>query len=283
MKIGLALGGGGARGIAHIVVLEVLDDLGVDVHAISGSSIGALIGMGYAAGMTGVEVREHATKTFTRRLDVASKLWGLRPSTLNEWFSRKSYAVGQVDAAQILSQFTPVDDLVENLEDLPLPLTVLATDYYRGVDIPIRSGNLKQAVAASIAIPMIFKPVVFEGRVAIDGGVSNPVPFDHLPSDCDAVIAVDVTGAPQPKDSSGPQVPGAIETIIGSAQISMKTIIEAKKLTVRAPDLVIEPPISDFQILDFLKTEAVLEAAEPMRESVSRQIQDLIEATTSTE
>ncbi len=277
MKIGLTLGGGGARGISHIVVLEVIDELGIRVAGISGSSIGSIMGMAYASGMTGAEIRDYAVETFHDRSKVASKLWGMRPSSLQDWFNPKSYAIGRIDAELILSRFTPVELLDQDIEDLPTPLAVVATDFYNGEDIVIRSGNLRRAVAASIALPMVFKPQLVNGRVAVDGGVSNPVPFDHIPAVCDRTIAVNVTGAPDQQEGVNVKIPTGFDVLMGVSQISMNTIVRSKIAAGTVPDVLIEPPISDFGVLDFLKTTAVLEAADTKRDEIKRDIEIALE------
>ncbi len=272
MRVGLTLGGGGARGISHVVVLEVLDELGVEVAAISGTSIGSIIGMAYASGMSGAEIRDYAVDTFGDRSKVASKLWGMRPASLQDWFNPKSYVVGRIDAELILSRFTPVDLLEQDIEDLQIPLAIIATDFYNGQDIVLRSGNLRRAVAASIALPMVFKPQLVDGRVAVDGGVSNPVPFDHIPIDCDNVVAVNVTGAPVQAKPLETKIPSGFDLLVGVSQISMNTIFRSKIEANPSLDVLIEPPVSEFGVLDFLKTSEILEATDAVRDRIRREI-----------
>lgn len=274
LKIGLTLGGGGARGLGHIVVLEVLDELGVKVDAISGSSIGALLGMGYAAGMSGRELRSYTLEKFSDRAKVASQLWSLRPSSFQDWFNPKSYSLGQIDPEKILSLFTPVETFPERLEDLKIPLAVVATDYYGWRDAVFREGNLKEAVAASIAIPMVFRPVRVDGRVMIDGNISNPLPFDRLPDGMDRIIAVDVVGGPNP---AGNEIPSGIESMFGANQIMMQAIIQAKLASNPPPDVLIRPPINAFRVMDFLKSSTILRLCDTMREEIKRKIAEALE------
>ncbi|MEP3265823.1 MAG: patatin-like phospholipase family protein [Hyphomicrobiales bacterium] len=275
MKIGLSLGGGGARGLGHIVVLEVLDELGIKVDAISGSSMGALLGMGYASGMSGKELRSYALETFADRAHVISQLWALRPAGIENWLNPKTYTLGQIDPQKVLSLFTPVDSLPERLEDLSTPLTVVTTDYYGWKEAVFSKGNLNEIVAASISIPMIFKPVRVDGRVMIDGNISNPLPFDCLPDDMDRIIAVDVVGGPNP---SGTEIPSGFDCSLGANQIMMQAITNEKLETEAAPDILIRPPINEFRVMDFLKTSTILRVCDGMRDDVKRQISDMLDA-----
>lgn len=274
-KIGLSLGGGGARGLAHVVVLEVIDELGVKIDALSGSSIGALIGMGYAGGLSGRELRAHVLETFSDRAKVFSKIWSLRPSTLQGWFDPKNYTPGQISSARALELFTPIANLPSLIEDLPLPLTVIATDYYEWKEVAFRTGELKEAVAASIAIPFIFRPVKIGARVLIDGNITNPLPFEHLPGDIDKVIAVDVVGGPE---TQGSKIPTGYECMLGANQIMMQAITREKIARKRPPDLVIRPPINNFGVLDFLKASTILRLCDGARSEMKRSIEAVVEA-----
>jgi len=274
-KLGLALGGGGARGLGHIIVMEVLDELGVKVDAIAGSSIGALLGMGYASGMSGKELRSYVLETFSDRAKVISQLWSLRPSSLQDWFNPKSYTLGQIDPEKVLSLFTPVDAMPARLEDLATPLTVVTTDYYGWKETAHTQGNLREVVAASIAIPMIFKPVRVSGRVMIDGNITNPLPFDCLPHDIRRVIAVDVVGGPDP---AGQDIPAGFESMLGANQIMMQAITRGKLASEPAPDILIRPPISAFNVMDFLKASTILRVCDATREDVKREISERIDA-----
>lgn len=274
LKIGLALGGGGARGLGHIVVMEILDELGIKVHAISGSSIGALLGMGYAHGMSGKELRSDALQQFSDKSRVIGQLWGLRPATLQDWFNPKNYTIGQIDPERVLSLFTPIDTMPERLEDLATPLTVVATDYYGWNEAIFTKGNLKEVVAASIAIPMIFKPVRVEGRVMIDGNMTNPLPFDLMPHDIDRVIAVDVVGGPNP---SGTEIPSGIESSLGANQIMMQAITTEKLEKQKSPDVLIRLPINEFQVMDFLKASTILRVCDTKRDEIKRKISEMLE------
>ena len=268
-KIGLSLGGGGARGIGHVVVLEALDELGIKIDEITGSSIGSLIGMGYATGMSGRDLRRYVLSTFDDRAKVLSNLWDLRPSSLQDWFKPESYSLGQFNPEKILSTFTPVDEFPENIEDLETTLSIVATDYYAGNDVVYRKGNLRQAVGASIAIPMIFKPVEIDGRILIDGNIANPLPFDQFVEPMDRVIAVDVVGGPDP---AGSEIPSGFKSMLGANQIMMQAITQEKLARLTPPDVLIRPPINSFGVMDFLKSSTILRMCDQKKEEIKQQI-----------
>ncbi|MBA5778991.1 patatin-like phospholipase family protein [Stappia sp. F7233] len=271
-RIGLALGGGGARGLAHIPVLEAFDDLGIRPHAMAGTSIGALLGAAYAGGMAGEAMRSFAEDTFRDRNAVLAKLWKLRPKRFADLFG--GGGLMQFEALKVLEVFIG-DAIPATFADLRLPLAVIATDFYGCKELDLRTGNLHAAVAASIAIPALFRPVTIDGRIVIDGGVVNPLPFDALPKTCDIIVAVDVVGSPSPRRKR--QNPSATDALFGATQILMQTIT-SQKLRSRRPDILVKPDIDSFRVLDFLKADKVLEAAEPIRETVKRQVADAIEA-----
>ena len=264
-KIGLVLGGGGARGLAHIHVLEALDELGIKPNAIVGCSIGSILGASYAAGLSGKEIGEKAIENLGFPHKVMSKLWKLRK--FSGTFGGGN--ISQFDARHTLELFVG-DNVPANFNDLSIPLTVVATDFYKCTAVKIQTGDLKQAVAASFAIPVIFRPVRFEEVVMIDGGIANPLPIDLLPSKIDLVIAVDVTGTPQQKFYR--KVPSTTEAIFGSTQILMQNIIQ-QKLNVNKPDVLIKPEIPKIRVLDFMKVQNILKITKSVKEQTMQQIE----------
>src|SRR5882757_176045 len=177
--VGLALGGGGARGIAHIAVLDALDDMGKKPAAIAGTSIGALIGAAYAAGMSGKDIRRFVVALAHNRTEVFRRLIATRASTFANLFNIGFGSATLVDAEKFCAQFLP-DEVPKEFGALEIPLTIIATDLYRRQQAVFSSGPLRPLLAASIALPTVMRPVVIADRVLIDGGATNPLPFDHL-------------------------------------------------------------------------------------------------------
>lgn len=179
-KTGVALGSGGAKGLAHIAVLEYLDENGIRPDFMSGSSIGALIGALYAAGNDNM-----------RRFK--NDLLKLDRSVYMKYFEPVFPVSGLLNIDTLLEfvkKYIP-----EDLEftDLRVPLCVVATDYHTGKQVLFRSGNVLTAVRASISIPGIFLPLKMEDALLIDGGVANPLPIDVVKEmGAEAVIAVNL-------------------------------------------------------------------------------------------
>ena len=269
--IGLALGGGGARGLAHIVVLRALEDLGLKPSCLSGTSIGSVIGWGIASGLDAATMREASLAAFSDSREVAARLWTIRPRRMADWFAGLGGA--QLPAEAILTAFLP-EGLAEDFSALSIPLRVVATDFHEACEVVFDSGPLKPAVAASIAIPMVFKPVLVDGRVHVDGGVVTPLPTGAL-DPCDLVIAVDIIGGPDGEDPG--RIPGGSESFIGAMQIMMQTLTRAH-LAVHPPQLLLKPPVTQFKVLNFFKAAEIVAAAEADLETLKRQIDGAVSA-----
>jgi NTE family protein len=268
-RIGLALGGGAAHGFAHIPILESFDELGLRPAEIVGTSMGAIIGAAYASGMTGAEIRAYALDVFHNRPAFLNRLWQLRPRRLSEI----AFGIGPYDLERVLRAFLPAT-LPEEFSGLGIPLRAVATDFYGGREIVLSEGPLLPAIAASAAIPMLFRPVIIGGRVMFDGGVCNPVPFDLL-SPVDFVVAVDVIAAPSgyPEASSRPdRAPGGLESLIGGTALLMRSLIAEKLKANRRPDIFIRPPTGSANVLDFTKAAAIIRAAEQTKDDIKRKL-----------
>lgn len=273
-EVALVLGGGGARGLAHVHVLEAFDDLGVKPCVIAGSSIGAIIGAAYAAGMSGREVRDYAIRTLGNRSQVMSRLWRLRPESVASMFNGAMLRFGELNAQKVLRAFMP-SSMPERFEDLEIPLKLTATDFYGSSLTVIETGELFPAIAASVAIPAIFRPEIVNGRVHIDGGIANPVAFDIVEAPGRIVVAVDVVGMPEGEDAS--QLPSRIEAAFGASQLLMQAIIKMK-LQLHSPDLLVRPQVNEFRVLDFLHARRIIERTETTRAEVRTKLERILSA-----
>jgi len=268
-KIGLALGGGGARGMSHIPVLQAFDDLGLKPAAISGTSIGAIFGAAYASGLSGTEIRHITLNTFSDTNAVLGRLWKMRPRKFQDLFGA---GLPQFDPLAVLETFVGAHIPAE-FSDLEIPLTILAADFYGCSEKDIKEGALLPAIAASIAIPVVFRPVRRSGQVLVDGGLVNPLPFDALPDDCDLLVAVDVVGMPVPRTDR--ETPTALDIMFGTSQILMQSIT-SQKLARRQPDILIRPDVGNVRVLDFLRTSQILENSTPLREAVRIRLEEAV-------
>jgi NTE family protein len=275
-SIALALGGGGARGLAHIPVLEAFDELGIRPKVIAGTSIGAIFAAAYASGLSGKQIRAHTFEVLRKRLDLVRDLYSARVRNkgglLNAFAPRPAF----LSAEKLLDIVMP-PRIARDFAHLTIPLKIVASDFYEQESVVFSSGALRPAVAASMALPVIFQPMVIDGRVLIDGGLVNPLPFDLVADEADLTVAIDASGAPVRR--AGQQTPKAWETLFAANFIFERSIIREKLRTIQ-PDLYIDAGTSRFQILDFLKVEEILAAAEPAKERVKAQLARLIEAET---
>lgn len=272
VKIGLALGAGGARGFAHIVALETLDDLGLRPALITGASMGAIIGACYAAGMSGRDIRAHATEIFRDRAKVMAALLQARVGKFADLFSRSPGNPALLDAEKLLDLFWP-DAVPDRFDQLAIPFRAIATDFYgRSVRV-FDTGALVTGVGASMAIPGLVRPVSVGGAVYIDGAVVNPLPFDLLDG-VDVRIGVEVTGGPR-NETEG--LPEAFETLLGSSQIMMGAIVQ-EKLKSAHPDILLVPPVDPFAVLDFFRVREILDASAGLADELKRGIDAAITA-----
>jgi NTE family protein len=268
LRYAVALGGGGARGISHIAVIEALDELGIRPVAISGSSIGAIMGAGMAAGMQGAEIRDYTLQTVGTRNYLLNRMWALGPSSMRDKLG--GFRFGHFNLEPILEAFLP-PAIPQDFADLAIPLKVMATDYYGQAEVVLEEGELREAIAASAAIPGLFMPVWVNGRVMIDGGVLNPIPYEHLLDLADVVIAVDVVGAPE---GDGTHPPSRIDSLFGASQLTMQASISLK-LKLNPPHIFLRPAVNRFRVLDFLKAREILEEADHVKDELKRAVDAL--------
>ena len=223
-RVALALGGGSARGLAHIVMLEAFDELGVKPCVIAGTSMGAICGALLRGGPVGgrdprrisrscspaaAAFLKRVRRQAARRL---STLWSLRSPSV-------------VDNVTLFEMLLP-EVLHSDFAALKIPFLAIAADFYAIEQVVLDHGPLIPALAASCALPSLARPVVLEGRVLIDGGYVNPVPYDVVMDRADITVAVDVTG-----DTAAPartRVPGTLEAVTGATQLLFHSITREK-------------------------------------------------------
>jgi NTE family protein len=267
----LALGGGGARGLAHIPVLEALDEIGARPKAVAGTSIGALVGAAYCAGMSGREIRRYVLALAHDRGEVFRRLIAARAGTFSNLFSLGFGSATLVDAEKFCAQFLPTQ-VPDDFGALQLPLTIVASDLYRRQPAAFAAGALKPVLAASIALPTVMRPVLVDGRVLIDGGATNPLPFDQLRGRADVVVAVDISGEPSDERRDIPNPWECLATTV----LVMGAAITAEKLKHGAPDLIVRPKVGSFRTLDFLQASAILRASEPVKAELKEKLAVLL-------
>jgi NTE family protein len=261
----LALGAGGARGLAHIAIVEALDEMGVKPRAIAGCSIGAVIGAGYAAGLTGREMRRHIISLAHDRGEVMRRVMGARAAAWSEILGAGFGNPFVADPLKFYDGFLG-ELLPAEFAELRIPLTVVATDLHERDSLVLREGLLRPAVAASMAIPGLVQPLELGGRILVDGGVTDPLPFGCLRGAADMIVAVDASGAVGERS-----VPDPWESLFSAIGVMGHTIVQ-HKLKEGAPDLVLRPNIGIFRMLDFFQASAILRAAEPIKAELQEKL-----------
>lgn len=259
MRFGLALGGGGAKGLAHIPILETLDELGLRPHAIAGTSIGAVIGALYASGLSGAALRREVDGVFAERPFPSRRIFDLSGAFRQALdLIDLDLGSGGFVRGEKFMEFLYEDVRARSFEELETPLKVVATDFWSREEVVFDAGELLPAVRASMSLPVLFAPVSLGNRVLMDGGAVNPVPYDLLLDDCDVVVAVDVAGIRTRDAKTG--LPSLSEAVFNTYQIMSKAILE-EKLRHRPPHLILRPELVDVQVLEFDKAPEIFEAA----------------------
>ncbi len=267
IKVGVALGGGGAKGLAHVPMLAVFDELGIEVSAISGSSIGAVIGALYAAGIPAREICNGI-----KELNPEESEWMLGRmlprSMVGGWLDLVGMDFGGKGLVRADKSLEALADAIKvsTFEELEVSLRVVAADFWTREQVVFDTGPLIPAVSASMALPGLLKPVEIGDRVLVDGGTVNPLPYDLLADDCDVVVAIDVMGK-RARDDEEDRVPSPAEAIFNAYQIMQRSILR-EKMRQNPPTIYIEPDIVDIRVLDFLKAEEIFDQAQPSREEL---------------
>jgi NTE family protein len=268
----LVLGSGGARGLSHIPVLEALDELGLKPALIAGSSMGAIVGAAYAAGLSGRDLRAHVEASFRDRARVIARLLEARIGKIADLWRGGLGNPVLIDGERLLDLFWP-QAVPDRFEELGIPFLSVATDYHLHDEVVLGSGPLTPAVAASLAIPGLVKPVTIGGRVLIDGGAINPLPYDRLLGPGRLVLAVDTSAPATVSDS---RVPEPLEAMVGVSQILTRALVQ-RMIERQPPDILIRAGGEGFGGLDFFRWQAILEAAEPAKEEVKRRLSEALE------
>ncbi|MDB5572096.1 MAG: Patatin [Hyphomicrobiales bacterium] len=265
--VAVALGAGGARGLAHLVVIEALEELGVTPTAIAGSSMGALIGAAWAAGMPARDIRSHLQSMLRNRADVMARLLRARVGRFVDLLGGQLGNPILLDAERILDLFWP-QMVPDRFDELIIPFSATATDFFGRREWVFDKGPLAPAVAASMAIPGLIRPVEIDGRMYVDGGATNPLPYGLLMGRGDFVIACDVTGGPVTERAG---FPSPFEAMFGSAQI-MQGAITTQMLQSSRPHLLVRPDVDRYRVLDFFHANQILEACAPMKDEIKRAV-----------
>lgn len=233
-KIGLALGGGGARGFALIGAMRAFEEANIKFDFISGTSIGSVVGAMVSFGLTSAQMQELATKI--RVKDIRTSKIPFMPSSTEALENIFISTVGDID-----------------IKDLKTPFCAVAVDMVSGNEVDITSGRLCKALAGSCAVPTVFSAVEFEDKVLFDGGLQNTIPADVLRKlGCDAVVSIDINST----RGNGTTSKKYIDLLMASIGVMMKSNAIKGYLN---SDIMIKP---DLQRFSASKTDGMLEMIE---------------------
>ena len=288
-RIGLVLGGGGARGAAHIGVLEVLEKLHVPIDCIAGTSMGALVAGTYAAGMSPAVMRRELGKADWADMFIDNPDFS-EMSYRNKVTSRRflpgsetgitpegvKYQPGVVAGQKIklfFNQLVRANQGERNIEDLPLPLSIIATDIGTGDKVVFRDGSLTKAMRASMSVPGLLAPVDHQGRKLVDGGLVDNVPIQEVKDRCqaDVVIAVNV-GSPLLKAD---QV-GSLLTVSAQMVNILTEQNVTRSLALLTPrDVLIKPDLEGISAGDFPRHAETADRGRVAAEAMIPELQRL--------
>ena len=251
-KIGLALGSGGARGFAHLGVIKALKDAGIPIHLIAGSSMGALVASFYGAGLD---------------LD---RLYKLSTAFKRKYFLDFTVPKMGFISGKKVKEFIKVFTHGKNIEELSIPIGIVATDLLTGEKVVFQTGPVADAVRASISIPGIFVPEKQNGRILVDGGVSDRVPVSLAKEmGADIVIAVDVS-----RVKRNAEITSIYDVIMQSIDIMQAEIINNREI---AANVMIRPPVEIYSSRAFTNIEEIINHGEEETKKHLNQIRTVIE------
>jgi NTE family protein len=282
-RIGLVLAGGGAKGGAHVGVLKVLEQHRVPIDCIAGTSMGALVGAGYAAGMPASEL-----EAFLQGIDWAAVVGGVGRRT-SEPIEQKQMAIaastpvefglvqGRIVTPGGLSDTSGIDDLlrkyvararmVADFDRLPIPFRAVATDMVSGKMVVLESGDLATAMRASMAIPGAFAPVVGNGYILADGGMVRNIPVDVARATCaDVVIVVNLVETSTPPE----KLQQATQLLGRSMSVMLQANEEIQLATLTERDVRIDVQMGDIGTADFLRVPETI----PLGETAALAVAD---------
>ncbi|MDQ8023997.1 MAG: patatin-like phospholipase family protein [Moraxellaceae bacterium] len=285
-RVGLVLGGGGARGLAHIGVLAELERLRVPVDCIAGTSAGALVGGIYASGMpvkeltgkvedadwnrmlTGAPDRTHLP--FLGKRDDFKNLAAMTFGVDKDGVRAPRSVIGSQEIDRFLRQLTRDVD-VESFNKLPIPFEAVATDLITGEMHVFKRGDLAVALRASMAVPGVFDVVEDNGRQYIDGMFVRNLPVANLKECADIVIAVDV-GTPMLKAED---IKTLIDVAAQAMQIATGQNVREQRALLRSQDVLIEPALGDYSPASFREAKAIIEVGRASIAPVEARLREL--------
>jgi len=257
-KVGLALGSGAARGLAHIGVLEVLEKEGIPIDMVAGTSAGAAVGALYAQGKDASTIKSLA-------LDLS---WKRLASLIDPALPKTGFIKGK-KIKDLLALF--IGDV--KFSDLKIPLACVATDIITGEEVVINQGSVVEGVRASVSIPAVFTVVKWRGKYLVDGGLVNPVPVSVLRQmGADFIIAVNVI---PDRGEAEAREPNIFSVLMQTLHIASHQIV---KSSLEGADIVIEPRLMDIASMDFHRAQECIQRGDLATQNAIPEIKRLLKA-----
>ncbi|WP_190810134.1 patatin-like phospholipase family protein [Flagellimonas sp. S3867] len=283
LKVGLVLSGGGAKGLAHIGALKIIDEAGIKVDYIGGTSMGAIVGALYASGYSANELDSifrvtnfsrliqdnvpRGAKTFYEKEDSERYALSLPFTNFNVSFPQ-AISGGQNIYNELVRLLFHVKD-VQDFKKLPIPFLCIATNVETGEEVLLDSGYLPEAIMASGTFPSLFEPAEIEGEILIDGGVVNNYPIDEVRAlGANLIIGVDVQHGLATRES----LSSATEILL---QINNYRTVNDMKLKAENTDIYIRPDIDDFSVIDFDRGTEIMDSGEKAASATIEKLKEL--------
>ena len=283
LKVGLVLSGGGAKGLAHIGVLKIIDEAGIRIDFVGGTSMGAIIGALYVSGYTGIQI-----DSIFKEIDFKELLQDQLPRSAKTFYEKddseryvlslpfddfklavpSALSKGQ-NLYNLISRLTSHVSHIKDFNKLPIPFFCTATDIEKGSLVLLNKGSLPRAVTASGALPTLFNPVKIGDKLLIDGGVVNNYPVDEVRAmGADLIIGIDVQDALVKRE----KLKSAINIL---NQINNFKAVEAMQDKVRKTDLYIHPHIDDFTMISFDLGREIITSGEERARLVIDELKEI--------
>lgn len=289
-RVGLVLSGGAARGLAHIGVIKALEEQGVRIDAIAGTSMGAVIGGLYASGYSVDELEQVALTMdwrevlsddpprtdvpFRRKQDDRDFLIKQRLSFRDDGSLGLPLGVIQgQNLALLLERLLVRSSDVRDFDRLPIPFRAVATDIANDEKVVFRSGHLPQVIRASMSIPAVFAPVELDGRLLVDGGMVDNIPVDVARDmGVDRVIVVDIGTPLKPRK----ELLTVVDVLNQSTTMMTRRNSEQQLATLRDSDVLVQPNMTGFEVTDFGRSEELIEAGYQAAKALQPRLAQLV-------
>ena len=286
-RIGLALSGGGARGIAHVGVLKVLDELRIPISCMTGTSMGAIVGATFAAGTPPAEMEKIVLAAdwnsifrdkpprdeiaVRRKIDDYKTLWAPEFGVKDGGLALPKGVIAGVSIESFFRAMTSPALGITDFNKLPIPFRAMATDIETGESVVLGHGSVAQAMRASMSVPGAMAPVEIDGRLLVDGGIADNLPIDEARKLCaDVVIAVNISTPPLKRD----QITSALTVVGQLINFLGKQTVDEQLKRLGAQDVLIAPDLGDISSVTFERSADAIrigeQATRAMADSLKR-------------